>query len=72
MPLVSVQAVVACRAVDDRERSGVPSERMTSKLALPVRMEVRVRHSITNCRFGATPRTAVKMPPPASSVRRSS
>jgi hypothetical protein len=30
-----------------------------------------VRHSITNCRCGALPVTAVKIPSPASSVRRS-
>jgi hypothetical protein len=50
----------------------VSSERMTSKLALPERMKYVVRHSITNCRFGALPSVAVKTPPPDSSVRRSS
>ena len=50
----------------------VSSERMTSKLAFPERWKYVVRHSITNCRFGALPSTAVKMPPPVSSVRRSS
>jgi hypothetical protein len=54
------------------ERVGVSSERMTSKLAVPVRWKYVVRHSITNCRFGALPSSAVKMPPPVSSVRRSS
>ena len=54
------------------ERVCVSSERMTSKLAFPERWKYVARHSITNCRLGALPTTAVKMPPPVSSVRRSS
>jgi hypothetical protein len=45
---------------------------MTSKLALPARWKYVVRHSITNWRFGGAPIAAVKMPPPDSSVRKSS
>ena len=45
---------------------------MTSKFALPARWKYVVRHSITNCRFGWLPVTAVKMPEPAVCVSRSS
>jgi hypothetical protein len=48
-----------------------PSVRRTSKFAEPERWKYDARHSITNWRFGGAPRTAVKMPPPVSSVRRS-
>jgi hypothetical protein len=50
----------------------LPSERITSKFAVPERWKYVVRHSITNCRFGAPPITAVKIPSLVSSVRKSS
>ena len=50
----------------------LPSVRTTSKFAVPERWKYVVRHSITNCRFGGLPITAVKIPPPVSSVRKSS
>jgi hypothetical protein len=53
------------------ERVPEPSVRITSKFAFPARWKYVVRHSITNCRLGGLPIVAVKMPPPASSVRRS-
>jgi hypothetical protein len=47
------------------------SVKTISKLAVPVRWKYVVRHSTTNCLFGGLPTTAVKIPPPDSSVFRS-
>ena len=54
------------------DRIPLSSEKMASKFALPERPKYVVRHSMTNCRFGGLPMTAVKMPSLVSSVRKSS
>jgi hypothetical protein len=48
------------------------SKKMISKFAVPARWKYAVRHSMTNCRFGWLPVTAVKIPSPAGVVSRSS
>jgi len=52
--------------------TSLPSLKIASKLALPVRFAYPVRHSMTNCRFGGEPVRAVKIPWPPPEVRRSS